>query len=75
MLLLCCPEKEEFYITHDFENELLGLLALHPVSENVVRRFAEANNKKDKFQEMITNKVIKRIDYGGKKYLSMDMNN
>ena len=74
-VLLCCPEKEEFYITHDFENELLGLLALHPVSENVVRRFAEANNKKDKFQEMITNKVIKRIDYGGKKYLSMDMNN
>ena len=74
-LLLWGHEKEDFFITNDFENELLGLLALHPVSENAVRRFAEANNKKDEFHEMITSSVIKLVEYNGNKYLSMDMNN
>ena len=69
-VMLCCPEKEEFFATDDFENELLGLLALHPVNEEAVTVFAEANNKTEKLNEMLLNKILKRIEFNGKKYFS-----
>ena len=51
--MLCCPEKVELMISDDFENELLGLLALHPVSEQAVIQFAESNNEKNELLEML----------------------
>ncbi len=71
-VMLCCPEKEEFLATDDFENELLGLLALHPVSENAITTFAGANNKKEKLHEMLSNKIIRQIEFNGKRYLAMN---
>ena len=42
-MMLCCREKEGFVGTDDFENELLGLLELHPVNEDAVRKFIKGN--------------------------------
>lgn len=70
-MMLCCPDKEEFYTTDDFENELLGLLELHPVNEEAVTIFANANNKIEKLKEMITMNLIKEQIFANKKYFKL----
>lgn len=70
-IMLCCPETDEFFATDDFENELLGLLALHPVNEEAVTTFANANNTFEKLDEMLKNKVINQMEFNGKKYFAM----
>lgn len=70
-MLLCCPEKEEFFATDDFETELLGLLALHPVNEEAVATFVKANKKTEKLNEMLSNKILKQIEFNGKKYFTL----
>jgi wyosine [tRNA(Phe)-imidazoG37] synthetase (radical SAM superfamily) len=72
---LCCPETEEFLATDDFENELLGLLALHPVSENAITIFVETNDKKEKLSKMFSNNIIRKIEYNGRKYLALNGTN
>ena len=71
-VMLCCPETEEFFATDDFENELLGLLELHPVNETAVRTFALANTKINKLNELIGLKLIKQLEHNGKKYYALD---
>jgi wyosine [tRNA(Phe)-imidazoG37] synthetase (radical SAM superfamily) len=70
-IMLCCPEKEEFFATDDFENELLGLLALHPVNEDAVTTFANANNKIDLLNNLIQKKVIRLLEFNHRKYYTV----
>jgi wyosine [tRNA(Phe)-imidazoG37] synthetase (radical SAM superfamily) len=70
--MLCCPETEEFFATDDFENELLGLLEMHPVNETAVKTFALANTKINKLNELIELKLIKQLEHNGKKYYVLD---
>jgi wyosine [tRNA(Phe)-imidazoG37] synthetase (radical SAM superfamily) len=65
---LCCPETEDFFATDDFENELLGLLSLHPVGVEAVRNFIKGNGELKTLNNMIANNIIKEIDFSGKKY-------
>ena len=53
----------------DFEMELLGLLELHPLNEKEITNLARANNKEDKLNEMLEDKIIKRIEFNGSTYL------
>ncbi len=69
-IMLCFPEKDEFIASDDFENELLGLLALHPVSEQAVIHFAETNNEKDKLAEMMNDGRIKTVEFNDKRFLT-----
>ncbi len=71
-VMLCCPESEEFFATDDFENELLGLLEMHPVNEIAVKTFALANTKISKLNELIELKLIKQLEYNGKKYYALN---
>lgn len=70
-MMLCCPDKEEFLTTDDFENELLGLLELHPVNEEAVTTFAKANNKIDYLQGLLTDKLIEKSIFANKKYFKL----
>ncbi len=67
-ILLCCPEKEEFVATDDFENELLGLVSIHPVRTEAVLQYIK--NEKDNLilKEMIEKHVIKEVEFQGKRY-------
>lgn len=65
---LCCPEQEEFFITNDFENELVGLLKVHPVDKDAVTAFANANNKIENLREMLSNNLIGEQIFSNKKY-------
>ena len=67
-MMLCCPKKEDFFATDDFENELLGLLELHPVNEDAVRKFIKGNEGLKTLNNMIANNIIKEIDFSGQKY-------
>jgi wyosine [tRNA(Phe)-imidazoG37] synthetase (radical SAM superfamily) len=69
-VLLCCSQNEEFYATDDFENELLGLLAIHPVDKKGVRNFVTGEAEEAILKTMIDNKIIQEIDYNGKKYFT-----
>lgn len=70
-MLLCCPDKEEFFTTDDFENELLGLLELHPVNEEAVTTFARANDKIGILQELLANKLVEKSIFANKKYFKL----
>lgn len=70
-IMLCCPDKEEFFTTDDFENELLGLLELHPVNEEAVTTFAKANDKIGILQGLLANKSIEKSIFANKKYYKL----
>ncbi len=69
--LLCCPKEDEFYITDNFEEELLGLLEIHPVNEEAVFKLAEVSSNFEKLNKMILDKIIKTDQYNGKNYYSL----
>ncbi|PIQ08746.1 MAG: hypothetical protein COW71_10495 [Ignavibacteriales bacterium CG18_big_fil_WC_8_21_14_2_50_31_20] len=67
-VLLCCPETEEFFATGDFENELMGLLSLHPVRVDSVKHFVKENTKLDLLENLIDNQTIKEITYSERNF-------
>jgi wyosine [tRNA(Phe)-imidazoG37] synthetase (radical SAM superfamily) len=74
-VLLCCPETEEFFATDDFENEFLGLLALHPVGVDAVKHFIKGNGHLKLLNDLIEDQTIKEIDYNGIKYYTENITN
>lgn len=69
-IMLCCPKTEEFIATDDFEKELLGLLKIHPVTEEAVTTFAKANNKIEYLNNLLENNIIKSDFFNGIKYFT-----
>jgi len=67
-VLLCCPEKEEFIATGDFKNELLGLLAIHPVRTEAVKYYMKNDEDKKKLIEMMEKQIIREVEFQGKSY-------
>ncbi len=67
-VLLCCPEKTEFFATDDFESELLGLLSLHPVEVNAVKNFIRSNIESEILSKLLSSQMIKEIEFSGKKF-------
>jgi wyosine [tRNA(Phe)-imidazoG37] synthetase (radical SAM superfamily) len=70
-VMLCCPETEEFFATDDFENELLGLLEIHPINVDAVTTFANANDKIDLLDDLIQKKNIRLLEFNNKKYFTI----
>ncbi|MFA7290046.1 MAG: radical SAM protein [Melioribacteraceae bacterium] len=70
-IMLCCPENEEFFATQDFENELLGLLDLHPIKEEAVNRFVKGNEELRILNQLLENSSIKKIEYNKKYFYSL----
>ena len=70
-VMLCCPKTEEFIATDDFENELLGLLEMHPITEEAVTSFAEANNKIQYLNSLLENNIIESNHFNGIKYFTL----
>lgn len=71
--MLCCPEKEEFIATDDFENELLGLMALHPIDSEAVKNFVNSEGGVQRLNDMINKGLIREMDYNGKKFLTENL--
>lgn len=69
-VLLCCSKTEEFFVTDDFENELLGWLALHPVNKNSVKKFINSYGGVQKLNSMIDNGIIKEMNFNGEIFLA-----
>ena len=71
-VLLNGANNEELFITDDFENELLGLLAIHPIKEDAINNFVKTNQYAEKLNELISNNVIKQIEFNGGRYFSLN---
>lgn len=69
--MLCCPETEEFFATDDFENELLGLLELHPVNVNAVKSYSQINDGDHILNKLLDNKIIEEVIHNGKSFYSL----
>jgi wyosine [tRNA(Phe)-imidazoG37] synthetase (radical SAM superfamily) len=67
-VLLCCPDEEEFTPTDDFENELLGLIAIHPVGTEAVKHYIKNEEDRDKLKEIIEKQIIREVVFQGKSY-------
>lgn len=67
-ILLQFPGNEDYLAMDDFEHELLGLLAIHPIEAETVNLSANKEIDKTKLKEMIDRKIIEEVDFQGKKY-------
>jgi wyosine [tRNA(Phe)-imidazoG37] synthetase (radical SAM superfamily) len=67
-VMLCSPETDVFFVTDDFEDELMGLLELHPVSEEAVINYAVINKSMKRLNEMIEKGKIKEVFHNYKKF-------
>ncbi|MBZ0181434.1 MAG: radical SAM protein [Melioribacteraceae bacterium] len=70
-VMLCCPETNEFFATNDFENELLGLLELHPVNREAVINYSTANGGNLVLQNLLDNNLIKEVYQNNRKYYAL----
>ena len=70
-VLLCCPETEEFFATDDFENELLGLLSIHPVRFDAVNYFIKNDENLRILNKLLYNNYIKEAVHHGKKFYAI----
>ncbi len=66
-ILLCCPD-DEFTATDDFENELLGMLSIHPIGSEVVKQFTKNAKDIKKLKEMVELNIVREIVFQGKNY-------
>lgn len=67
-MMLDCPEEDNFFATYDFENELLGLISLHPVTVKAVYQFIRDSDNIDRLNSMLLAKKIKEINVNGKEF-------
>lgn len=70
--MLCCPETEEFFATDDFENELLGLLALHPVRVDAVNQFLKNEKDQQVLQNLLLSRTVKKVIYNREIFYAID---
>lgn len=70
-VLLCCPGTEEFYATDDFENELKGILSLHPVGVDAVKSFVKGNGELKTLNDLINNDDIEEVIFNGKAFYKL----
>ena len=68
-IILFDSKVEEVTFTRDFENELLGMLAVQPVELDAVEKSIKQINCIEKLKGMIKNKKIKVMEYNGSSIL------
>lgn len=67
--LLIRDEGTDFTYTSDAEKELLGILAVHPMSEEAVREFlAKAGRGPDMMDKLIADRAVKSVVYSGRRF-------
>jgi wyosine [tRNA(Phe)-imidazoG37] synthetase (radical SAM superfamily) len=67
--LLTSGEGIDFTYSSDVENELLSIIAVHPMKETAMADFlSKANSNWDLIEQLIENKKIKKIDYSGSSF-------
>lgn len=70
-VLLCCSETEEFFATNDFENELLGLLSIHPVSKEAIDNYTKNPSDIDKLENLLKNNLVEILNHNGKEFFAL----
>jgi len=67
--MLCCPESGDFKATGNIEEELLGIMAVHPMREEAIEDFIKRKGgSPNKIEEMVNNGLIQLVTYDGKKF-------
>jgi wyosine [tRNA(Phe)-imidazoG37] synthetase (radical SAM superfamily) len=67
--LLASSEEVNFTYSSNVENELLSIIAVHPMKEDAIKEFlSKANSNWDLIEQLIENKKIKKIDYSGSSF-------
>jgi wyosine [tRNA(Phe)-imidazoG37] synthetase (radical SAM superfamily) len=70
--MLCCPEKDEFFATDDFENELLGLLSLHPINKDAVKNYIKDDQESKMLNKLLKNNSIKEVIHNNKRFYAIE---
>lgn len=69
-VIYCCPENDSFYTTNDFENELMGLLMLHPIREDAIHSFVSGKGDSEIYNKLLIDNKIKKLKFNGRTYLT-----
>ncbi len=67
--LIIKPEGNEFVLTDDFQNDLLSIISVHPISEESLKKLLNKYNKDfSAVERLINSKLVKIVDYQGKNF-------
>lgn len=67
--LLAYDDGRNFTYSGNAEEELMGILAVHPMSEEAVREFLlKSDSQEDLLDKLLDNKVIKGVVYSGRRF-------
>lgn len=73
--LLVSSEGTDFTFMSDVERELLGILAVHPMTTAAVRDFLDKSGTSWKLiKRLIADKIVKEMKYSGNSYLLKTLN-
>jgi hypothetical protein len=65
--MLCLPEENDFKGTGCIEEELLGIISVHPMTEEAAEKFIKnKGGNPDTLKYLIDNKLIAQINFDGK---------
>jgi wyosine [tRNA(Phe)-imidazoG37] synthetase (radical SAM superfamily) len=67
--LLAAPEPGSFDRTGDPVEDLLAILAVHPMRESVARDFLEAGSELAALDRLLAAKRVERVEFGGEAFL------
>jgi wyosine [tRNA(Phe)-imidazoG37] synthetase (radical SAM superfamily) len=67
--MLCFPEGGDFEGAGSIEEELLGILSVHPMNEEAIENFIRRKGgASDTLRDVIRKKIIRAIDFDGKAF-------
>ena len=67
-VLLSESETEEFFATDNFEDELMGMLSLHPISVDSVKQFVNNEDNFNTLNNLVAKNIIKEITYSERNF-------
>ncbi|HPI36577.1 MAG TPA: radical SAM protein [Ignavibacteriaceae bacterium] len=67
--MLCCPESNDFHASFDIENEMLGIVSVHPMREAAVKSFISSiGGSMDQISDMLNRGLLKEYIYNGERF-------
>lgn len=67
--MLCCPESNDFRAAENIENEMLGIISVHPMRETAAKSFIQSiGGNIEQLNEMLRRGLLREFVYNGERF-------
>ena len=67
--MLCCPESNDFRASEDIENEILGIISVHPLRETAAKSFLQSiGGNIEQINDMLKRGLLREHIYSGERF-------